>query len=219
MRDPSKSPHEPVADEWTSPKGRKYTYTSFVIHGEFKIPVEDFTSVEEETVYIIDMCKEIGRGVLYIMQQDYFKPMYETAIGKPGVWAAIADPDNVNKQYWTYAKNAAVRVSKCDSLNKHLILTAATDLVGKLYESNQATVKYATEDPSKNDGSDDNNSENSEDEDEGSNGSCYVPPVPAVAQVTTAAVTRSKDRKKKGPKIAKERPSTTRKRSPTIYPR
>lgn len=143
MRDTSQSPKTPVSNDWTSPKKKVYTYYDYVMYGYFPIPVEAIASIEEETYYIENMCREIGKAVLNIMQEEYFKPCYQAAINRENIWANIADESNVNKQYWNWAKNAQVKPIKCENLNRHLVLEESTLLVGKLYENNQATTKYS----------------------------------------------------------------------------
>ena len=145
MRDTSKSPNEPVATEWISPKQVKYTYLSYVIYGAFPIPLQSLESSFQEGNYIENTCKEIGKGVLHIMQQEFFKPCYQCAIRRETVWAAISDETNVNKQYWSYAKGASVKPMKCESFNRHLVTDDAAILVGMLYDSNQSTVKFPSE--------------------------------------------------------------------------
>lgn len=224
MRDPSKGPHEAVVDEWKSPKGKMWYFTNFVVHGYIDLPVKDLGSTEEENTYIQTNCKEIGKALLQIAQEEYFKPMYEHAIGKPGAWNAITDPTNANKQYWMWAKSAAVRAFKCDNLNKHLVSNDATDLVGKLYESNQATVKYPAElagaADEDSDGEDTDNepfpeqdNEDDDDEDGGDNsskGSQYTPKQANETKIhpETCSETenrhRSSERKRKATAKAKE---------------
>ena len=107
--------------------------------------MESISTTADETVFIENVCKEIGKGIIHIMLQEYFKPAYEAAIHRESVWKAISDPTNPNKQYWNWAENATVRALQCDSLNRHLVMSEATELVGLLYESNQKTAKYPGE--------------------------------------------------------------------------
>ena len=170
MRDTSKAPNEPVATEWISPKQVKYMYLNYVIYGSFPIPLQSLESSFQEGTYIENTCREIGKGILHIMQQEFFKPCYQCAIKRETVWAAIADETNVNKQYWSYAKGASVKPIKCESFNRHLVTDDATLVVGMLYDSHQSNVKFPDELKALA-GSDD--SEESEEEDDNKSSSSH----------------------------------------------
>ena len=212
MRDNSASPNTAVSKSWTSPKDKIIVFYEYVVYGHFPIPVYALHSAQEETGFIENTCKEIGKAILTILQEEYFKPAYEAAINRPNVWNNIADANNVNKQYWSWAKSAQVRVLKCESLNRHLILNEATELVGKLYESNQATVKFPSErekEEDSDDGSDDSDETSQGTKNEGqsnsSGGNNYAPK--AHTPCTRKQTQEAKERAMKLAKKQTEKPN------------
>jgi len=204
MRDTTQSPKTPVSNDWTSPKKKVYTYYEYVIHGHFSIPVESISSAEEETHYIESTCHEIGKTVLKVMQEEYFKPCYREAINRDNIWANIADDNNVNKQYWSWARNAQVKTIKCESLNRHLVLDEASNLVGKLYENNQLTTKYTQpgvidDEDESSDSEDEKGAGKNNDDDKStssSHGDDYVPE----AKTSTRTGARKRSEAKQSPK-------------------
>jgi hypothetical protein len=147
LRDSSGGPDAPLQTKWVSPdKSREITYNQYLLASHFVIPVDQFSSFDDEADYIEMKLKTFGAALKKVLLSPLFERLHEANCPKESVWKAMngLGPKNGGLTFSAYIADAAVHVSRCENLNNHVTKMEADKLMTVLWQErkNGSRPKY-----------------------------------------------------------------------------
>ena len=128
----------------TPPGGSGKGYPQCIGWTKFKIPVDRFNSIDEETVYITQKVREIGQQLKSIMLHPLFNGTLQRVIPYPSYFEKINNQNN-RGNYIQFASTARVRVEKLDRFIEHVTKKESEKLTDILWEGRYKNKKYKYE--------------------------------------------------------------------------
>jgi len=146
MRDLAGDMNAAEQKKWKSPTSKEEkSFDCYLCTSYFVLPpLDELTSVAEETEFIRSKCALIGETLLYILKQGTFARCYEHAIKHERIWAAVSGQTSKapGNSYIDFAKGARVVVMQCPNFNTHVVKDDAARLIEILHNNTYGQDKY-----------------------------------------------------------------------------
>jgi hypothetical protein len=147
QRDPTKGSDTVKVFEWTSPdKAKKQNFEQHVAFTHFTIPYESIASDKDETDYLLEVSKTIGRTIKRIMQEAPFQECLEVCVRNEQMWLKMnhkhpqRNPGGLS--YLAYADACQIHTEMCSNLNTYVVLSDCKMLTTILFNSRLGKRKY-----------------------------------------------------------------------------